>query len=163
MDSEEKETNRQREVLFRDYARGNNAEGLRGLLVDEALVQRMRPSGANLMGTAAEWGNRAVLELLVEQGFPLNERGNQGEALLNACRGRVSEEETLSTVDYLLKNGADPNPTGLTPLHFAARFGFARVAERLLQAGADPISDAYCQRYTKRRMGAGTSFRWNRR
>ncbi|MBC8138095.1 MAG: ankyrin repeat domain-containing protein [Fibrella sp.] len=143
MGIEEIQSGMERRALFRECIRNNDAVVLGELLSDETFTNSMRPEGANSVAVAATFGHRAVLELLIEHDFPLNERGNQGEALLNACRGHLSEDETLSLVRYLLHKGADTNPPGQTPLHFAARIGYARVIECLLEAGANPSARAY--------------------
>ncbi|KAJ7345055.1 hypothetical protein JRQ81_001005 [Phrynocephalus forsythii] len=62
-------------------------------------------------------------------------RNHKGETLLHiACI-----EGDLSTIEHLLKSGADPNVkdyAGWTPLHEACNHGHKEVAELLLQHGA---------------------------
>nr|XP_020654695.1 BRCA1-associated RING domain protein 1 [Pogona vitticeps] len=62
-------------------------------------------------------------------------RNHKGETLLHIA----SIEGNLSTVEHLLKSGADPNVqdyAGWTPLHEACNHGHKEVAELLLQHGA---------------------------
>lgn len=83
---------------------------------------------------AAENGDVALLQLLLDAGVPLNERGRAG--LLHAA---VKGGQTKA-VAYLISKGARVYATdasGKTPLHVAAAYGKADVLEQLLKAGAN--------------------------
>jgi len=87
---------------------------------------------------AAYNGHRAVVEVLLDRGAPVDARNGQGRtALMFAATGPFPE-----TVSLLLERGAAPNATdgaeGWAPLMFAAAEGNREVAELLLEQGADP-------------------------
>lgn len=81
---------------------------------------------------AAEKGDVALLQLLIEAGVPFNERGSTGLMHVAAQNGQTK------TVAYLIAKGAKvyaTNAAGQTPLHLAAAHGKAEVVELLLKAG----------------------------
>lgn len=83
---------------------------------------------------AAENGDLALLQLLLDAGVPLNVRGSAG--LLHAA---VKGGQT-KTVAYLISKGVrvyTTDASGQTPLHVAAAHGKADVLEQLLKAGAN--------------------------
>jgi ankyrin repeat protein len=53
-------------------------------------------------------------------------------------------KERVDVAELLLNAGSDPNADmrGVTALHFAARRGYAKLAELLLARGADPYGRA---------------------
>ncbi|CAF0861351.1 unnamed protein product [Rotaria sordida] len=81
---------------------------------------------------AALTGNLNLLqELLTKSHLPIDcrDKENSTALLLSCARGHYS------CVDYLLKNGADPNArriTGASPLYFAASYHHTRIVELLL-------------------------------
>lgn len=61
--------------------------------------------------------------------------------LVGAFHPSLTEMEILARINDRLERDAELNPPGLTPLHLAARNGFVRVTERLLEVGANPLAD----------------------
>ncbi|EHB08829.1 BRCA1-associated RING domain protein 1, partial [Heterocephalus glaber] len=69
---------------------------------------------------------------LYPHGFMARKRNHRGETLLHIA----SIKGDVSSVEYLLQNGTDPNVkdnAGWTPLHEACNHGHLKVAELLLQ------------------------------
>ena len=60
-------------------------------------------------------------------------------AAIGSCH---SDQGHMAVVEYLMSNGADPNPArtddGVAPLYMAARGGHTAIARLLLGKGADP-------------------------
>lgn len=88
---------------------------------------------------AAERGDRAIVQLLVAAGAPVNDACgcSAGETPLWAA----AVTEYPAVVTFLLEHGADPNAPGAlghTALHVAAMRGWAQLAHTLLAHGADP-------------------------
>lgn len=91
---------------------------------------------------ACERGSDRVLEFLVSAYGDLNHVERYGSPLLyHAVQSRKP-----STIELLLKHGADPQATegnGLTPLHIAAVQGDVAIMESLLAAGAPVDAQAH--------------------
>lgn len=80
-----------------------------------------------------------LLERLLATGFDIDVPDRGWPRLAYACRGDRGGD--LARVTALLDHGADPDrpgPRGKTPLHCAAKAGFAAIVELLLSRGADP-------------------------
>jgi RNA polymerase sigma factor (sigma-70 family) len=97
------------------------------------------PSRATPLIRAAERGDLALVELLLERGAEVDrDCGCQGgESALWAA----TVAHRTPVVERLLAAGADPDATafsGHTPLHVAAIRGFDDIARLLLSHGADP-------------------------
>ncbi|KAL2835430.1 ankyrin repeat-containing domain protein [Aspergillus pseudoustus] len=74
------------------------------------VVPRPNPVFSNnrnetLIHTAARGNDVATLQLLVQHGFPLNERDNEGRTALHAAY----EEHHMEAISWLLEHGADVN------------------------------------------------------
>ena len=81
-------------------------------------------------------GHRAVVQLLLEKGAPVNAKSNENiTALLMA-----SERGHKDIIQILLDKGADVNAKdsdGLSPVLLAAQKGYKDVVTLLLNQGAD--------------------------
>ncbi|XP_046560575.1 uncharacterized protein LOC124269596 isoform X2 [Haliotis rubra] len=85
---------------------------------------------------ACEVGNRNIVEMLFENGAPVDMESPDGETpLLHSCKGNPT------AVSYLLTKGASVNQvsdvTGDTPFHTAAMWGSTESVDVLQKAGAD--------------------------
>lgn len=77
------------------------------------------------------------LEKALEKGEAIDQTNHEGHtALMIACK-----RGNFEVVDFLLDHGANPNSSGQnhnkSPLTIASSEGFSRIAERLVQAGAE--------------------------
>jgi uncharacterized protein len=103
------------------------------------LVNRFSPDGYQMIGLAAFFGHRLVVEYLVLKGAELqnfSKNPQQVTPLQSAVAGGNGE-----IVRILLENGANPNSiqaSGYTPLHAATMNGQTEVVSLLLDHGADP-------------------------
>jgi F-type H+-transporting ATPase subunit beta len=108
--------------------------------VDEALDGGLPvPTRATPLIRAAERGDLAMLDLLLDRGAPVDGscRCITGESALFAALAAGRE----AVAARLLARGAEPNATafaGTTPLHVAAIRGFETLVPALLARGADP-------------------------
>lgn len=118
-------------------------EGFRAALggdlgIVKSLVERGNPvdssdaDGSTLLMLAAREGHARVVEYLIEQKAVVNRRNKFGDtALMGACiKGK------LDVVKLLLDHGAEINPEGWTPLHYAAFEGRTEVLKLLIDKGA---------------------------
>ncbi|HEV2473270.1 MAG TPA: ankyrin repeat domain-containing protein [Chthonomonadales bacterium] len=118
------------------------AASLRKRLEEDRTLATTSHHGRNLICAAAMDWDVARLSLLLEFGADAN-AGESGEhnPLYRAANGRGREEDGVAAVKLLLRYGADVNRVtgvgGMTPLHMSARRGTTRVAEALLDAGAE--------------------------
>lgn len=86
---------------------------------------------------AARDQNATLVRQLIQQKSPVNEANAEGQTALYWA----AHWADLSTLEALLKAGADPNKAsryGLTPLYEAAVLGDPRLTAALLKAGANP-------------------------
>ncbi len=90
---------------------------------------------SNALAYATEAGNKAVCELLLSKGAPVNGAEGDGYPLNNAA-----EHGFLSVVSLLLEKGANPNlpEKGFRPLNLAVTMGNNQLAALLLEKGAKP-------------------------
>jgi ankyrin repeat protein len=121
------------------------------LAADPGLTARFDERGSTALHGAAYWGQREAAELLLDAGADPNAI-SRDEFLQIAPLGSAvattpgipqpsdSEDMVLDLVRLLLERGADVNARrrdGMTALHTACWRGLPRVAQELLDAGAD--------------------------
>ncbi|KAF7557397.1 hypothetical protein G7Z17_g636 [Cylindrodendrum hubeiense] len=112
-----------------------------------ALINMLLLLGANVNAPASEVGQTALqaaaesqhihtVKRLLDVGADVNQIGDRDTALGIAIR---NEDNYHYLSDFLLENGADPDPpmAKITPLAMAAKMGWARVVQLLLNAGAN--------------------------
>jgi ankyrin repeat protein len=100
----------------------------------EKVTIKNTPEWAVLHG-AFRLGNREWVQLLLENGAMPDELDENGDSMLHV----VARQGDLSMAKMLIAAGADVNirnPTGATPLHYAAA-GRTELASLLLTGGAD--------------------------
>ncbi len=93
--------------------------------------------GMTLLMVAAEKGNVALINYLVEQGADVNVVREPGGR--TALRYAIEQDYTV-IVRYLLDNGADvlqKNESNWTALMTAAKYGNVEILTMLVEAGAD--------------------------
>ncbi|XP_044729365.1 tonsoku-like protein [Chrysoperla carnea] len=102
---------------------------------------RKNDKGETTLHIACRKGNIKNVELLLNQGHPVNIRDHSGWTPLHeACIYGF-----LNIVKLLIDSGADINDRGgtecegFTPLHDACRYGYLEVVELLLNRGASPL------------------------
>ena len=117
-------------ALLFDAIKAGDLDGVKALLTaDPALVDAKTDAGVSAILTAVYHGRRDIANLLVARGATLT--------LFEAsAAGEVERAERLLDADVAAIGayGAD----GWTALHLAAFFGHHRLAELLLERGADP-------------------------
>jgi|TARA_Y100000310_G_scaffold271183_1_gene285566 cytohesin len=128
-----------------DAATRASAEMVSLLLAHGADVRIVNERGDIALHNAAGNCNLEAMALLLQSGSHLEAQGELGfTPLISAASNRAvwkTEDKALPAVVLLLKEKANPNKAdraGYTPLHHAAYDGFKRVADVLLEAGADP-------------------------
>jgi ankyrin repeat protein len=119
------------------------------LEADPSLARTVAPLGATPLHTAVFWGYPRIAELLLDHGADANSAtGRSGFSPLHSataaptpyCPGE-QEDVVLEAVNLLLAHGADVHHRsviGLNAVFNAAANGDLRVAQRLVEAGADP-------------------------
>jgi uncharacterized protein len=88
--------------------------------------------GSSLLVIAARAGHKPLVEVLLANRAKLNLRNKFGDSaiLVAAYHGHVD------IIDILIKAGADINPQGWTPLHYAAYAGHLPTIELLISNSA---------------------------
>ncbi len=94
---------------------------------------------AHALHHAARWGNRRLVQELLERGVDLQREGSCGNALtalVSSPRGSPADLE--ATARFLLERGIDPDVPcrGQRPVHMAREKGYAELAEVLEASGA---------------------------
>ena len=112
-------------------------------LKEDLSLGRANDRGRNLICAAAIAWDVPRLRLLLEFGADVEAKDAGGHnPLYRVANGQGREEEEgRAAVELLIGHGADVNQVtgigGMTPLHMSARRGTTRIAEALLEAGAD--------------------------
>ena len=115
-------------------------------LIDQgALVNDSSPRGETPLEGALRQSNPAVIKTLLEGGASAkkNEKESGKSMICEILRSFPPNEDSLRTIRYLLRAGADPNGTlhygkKTSALHMAVDRRFYPAVEELLKAGADP-------------------------
>ena len=121
-----------------DAAMNGNADRVRVLLDQGADANEAQGDGMTALHWAAENGDPAIADLLIQAGADLEATTRIGgyTPLLLASRNG-----SATVVESLLDAGSDAHATtatgGTTSLHFAAAIGSAQAASALLDHGAD--------------------------
>lgn len=118
-------------------------EELREKLKEDRSLALANDHGRNLICAAAIGWDLPRLSLLLEFGADVETQDAGGHnPLYRVANGQGRDEaEGRATLELLIKHGANVNQVtgvgGMTPLHMSARRGTPRIAEALLDAGAD--------------------------
>jgi truncated hemoglobin YjbI len=115
---------------------------LRHKLEEDPSLAVANDRGRNLICAAAIAWDVPRMRLLLEFGADVNMTDAGGHnPLYRVANGQGREEEGDAAIELLIKHGADVYQVtgvgGMTPLHMSARRGTTRIAEALLDAGAD--------------------------
>ncbi|KAH7397144.1 ankyrin repeat-containing domain protein [Pyrenochaeta sp. MPI-SDFR-AT-0127] len=122
-------------------------------------VPRLNPVFSNnrnetLIHTAARGNDVATLQLLVQYGFPMNERDNEGRTALHAAY----EEHHMEAILWLLEYGVDVNAVDKqrrSTLSMAVNNKCPIAVKLFLSHGANPLSEQVEQ---LRRLGMSNEF-----
>ena len=115
---------------------------LREKLEEEPSLALANDRGRNLICAAAIAWDVPRLRLLLEFGADVEAKDAGGHnPLYRVANGNGREEEGRAALELLIEHGANVNQVsgtgGMTPLHMSARRGTTRIAEALLDAGAN--------------------------
>jgi ankyrin repeat protein len=114
-------------AAFIDAIKAGEFERVKAMVsADPTLIDARSRTGESAILTAVYHRQKEIVNLLVARGAELS--------IFEACAaGEVERVERLLDGDRV----NDHSPDGWTPLHLAAFFGHARIAEMLLARGAD--------------------------
>jgi hypothetical protein len=95
--------------------------------------------GESLLHCYVLEGDMEAAKLLIDMGADVNQQGNTGGTPLHSAAGN----NDLTMVKYLINMGADLNKSlgGFTPLTVAVNRGYEKIAEVLIESGADVSAD----------------------
>jgi len=122
-------------------------------------VNAANKSGEQPVNVAAHFSNVEAMRLLLEAGADPDGKSADGVPPLRILAGHKSafdanDEPTLATAKLLIAKGAHVSaapPDGWTPLHLAAVANFRKMAELLVESGANVNAEAF------ERMGITTA------
>ena len=103
-----------------------------GLLQRGMDVNTADQTGTTLMMIAARNGNLPLLQALVARRASVNRRNQHGDTALLMAALKPAPEAAKTLID----SGADLNPSGWTPLHYAVFSGSKEIARLLIARGA---------------------------
>ncbi|MGD0337274.1 MAG: ankyrin repeat domain-containing protein [Bacteroidota bacterium] len=115
----------------------NDAAVAELLLNHGADIEVKNISGFTPLITAVDYGHMPFVALLLERGANVNARTNDGYTALHAAAYKGGYD----IVKMLLEHGANVNAMydGMTPLYYANRYGYKKIADLLRQyGGSDP-------------------------
>jgi ankyrin repeat protein len=115
---------------------------LRRKLEEDPSLAVANDRGRNLICAAAIDWDVPRMRLLLEYGADVDTRDGGGHTpLYRVANGQGREEDGHAAIELLIEHGSDVNQVtgvgGMTPLHMSARRGTTRIAEALLDAGAN--------------------------
>jgi ankyrin repeat protein len=129
-----------------DAARGGDLEKVKALLKNSPeLVFSKDAMGATPLHYAAQYGHKAMAEMLLANKAEVNAKDNFGQTPLHYA----AQYGQIGVAELLLAKKADVNANAknrVTPLHVAAQQGYRELVELLLANKAD--------------VNAKTSFGW---
>jgi ankyrin repeat protein len=120
------------------YAANHGKTEVVKLLIEKgASVTAKGENGQTLLHEAADSGVKELVELAIDVGIGVNSLNKNGGTPLHAAAR--NQKDGVEAVELLLSKGAQVNATvfGNTPLHFAAATRAQKVAQILLEKGAD--------------------------
>lgn len=120
------------EEAFRAALDGN-LPGLQKLVERGVEADSTDPEGNSLLMLAARGGHRPVIEFLLERKASVTRRNKFGDSPLLIAAVSGSTE----VAGLLLARGAQLQPEGWTPLHYATFAGQAAMVKYLLSKGAN--------------------------
>lgn len=140
--------NRYQETALESAADKGKVDLVRFLISQGALRDTKSP-GENALIKAAARGHLDTVKLLCLEGnININARRESGETALVLAADSDYNETTLQLAEFLLENGANPDPIGYQDglLHRACVRGELDFAKLLLKHKADPTIDGagYC-------------------
>jgi ankyrin repeat protein len=140
-------------VSFRSYGKGGTNQVIFAAAEqgDVALLQQIFATNINalplrnsLLRTAANSGQKQVVEFLIAQGADVNDKGSNFPPLANmAMYGTTNDEKCVEVATVLLAHGAEVDPVdyyGGTPLFHAVEVNKPKLARLLLEHGANPAT-----------------------
>ncbi len=131
----------QNETFLFEAIKKNNIEGVKKSLeiihASHARLEDIKDSdNQNPLHLSLSLGYMEIAELLIENGFSIDQKNAQGDSALHV----YSAAGNISVVQWLLDNRAEvnlKNKRGRTPFFLALRAYKADIVEMLLKAGAD--------------------------
>jgi len=112
----------------------------RRLLEAGADPNRELPLGCLIDRAVLAAGRKEWVALFRSYGGAFDRPDKNGLTLLHQAAIRSDDPERVRLLVRLGVPASPRSPAGWTPLHFAAAYGYRRVAEALLAAGADPAA-----------------------
>jgi uncharacterized protein len=134
----------------------------RALAANPSLALAFAAGGSTALHGACYWGQLDAARLPLDAGADPSARSRDSFLEISPLGSAIAttpgitqpsddEEVVLALVRLLLEGGAAPDQPrrdGMTPLHSAAWRGLGRVAQELLDAGADPAATAKAGAHT---------------
>jgi ankyrin repeat protein len=124
--------------IFEAAATGQTARVRELLAANPALVNGYAPDGFHPLGLAAFFGNKAVVEVLLQAGADVNQQSRETMKVSALHSSAAAKRPDIAAL--LLAKGANPNlrgEAGMTVFHVVAVTGQIDLAEMLLKHGGD--------------------------
>ncbi|CAH1782951.1 unnamed protein product [Owenia fusiformis] len=126
---------------FRSAVQRGNIDVINQYLNDGIAVDTVMRTGWTALMYAANSANTPTVQLLLDKGADPNFNCDQYTVLIAACSSTSEfEDELLSTINLLIKNGANCNAYDrhhMSSLMYAAKAGRALVIQKLLEQNVD--------------------------